>query len=309
MSAHPLCAQADVASRHHPANTDFFAGRSDATITVSPVEEKFAYSESGWVFTANTQIGEPDSYDLVWLRMPPPLSHELLKHLKRSFRHAVLLNDPEGIWKTGSKAFLTKVAEWCPPLQICQTLQDIIDFKRQFPIVLKPFREYGGRGLVRIDGDRVWLGQVEMSFTAFAEQLPTGDLEYLGVKFLKNVRQGDKRIVVVNGEIMGASLRLPPPDSWICNVAMGGSSNPADVDDDERAIIAGVDEQLRQLGIVMYGVDTLVGDDGTRVLSELNTTSIGGLPQIARMRKEPLVERAVDLIWQFALPRLNSISL
>jgi len=49
----------------------------------------------------------------------------------------------------------------------------------------------------------------------------------------------------------------------------------------------------------MYGVDTLVGDDGKRVLSEINTTSIGGLPQIAAMNNLPLVERAIDLIWEF----------
>ena len=114
------------------------------------------------------------------------------------------------------------------------------------------------------------------------------------MKYLKNVKQGDKRIVVVNGEILGASLRLPAENSWLCNVAMGGSSNVAQVEKEEEEIIQLINPTLSDKGIVMYGVDTLVSDDGKRVLSEINTTSIGGLPQIAAMNNLPLVEQAID---------------
>ena len=119
------------------------------------------------------------------------------------------------------------------------------------------------------------------------------------MKYLKNVKQGDKRIVVVNGQILGASLRLPADNSWLCNVAMGGSSNITQVEKEEEEIIRIINPTLSDKGIVMYGVDTLVGDDGKRVLSEINTTSIGGLPQIAAMNNLPLLERAIDLIWEF----------
>ena len=80
---------------------------------------------------------------------------------------------------------------------------------------------------------------------------------------------------------------------------MGGSSNRTEVEPEEEAIIKLINPILTQRGIVMYGVDTLVGDDGKRVLSEINTTSIGGLPQIAAMQQEPLVEKAIDLIWKY----------
>lgn len=113
--------------------------------------------------------------------------------------------------------------------------------------------------------------------------------------------KGDKRVIVVGGKILGASLRLPAKDSWICNVAMGGSSNHAVADAEEITMVEKINPTLQKMGIVMYGVDTLVGDDGKRILSELNTTSIGGLPQIAALMGQPLVEEAVELIWAYIL--------
>ena len=100
---------------------------------------------------------------------------------------------------------------------------------------------------------------------------------------------------------MGASLRLPAKESWLCNVAMGGTSNFSEADEDELEIVRRVNPILSKMGIVMYGLDTLVDDDGKRVLSEINTTSIGGLPQIAKMTQQPLVEKAIDLIWAYFL--------
>ena len=98
---------------------------------------------------------------------------------------------------------------------------------------------------------------------------------------------------------MGASLRLPKEGSWICNVAMGGKDQFAEVDQDEKKIVEGINPTLSKMGIVMYGIDTLVDDNGKRILSEINTTSIGGLPQIAEQTGRPLVKKAVVLIWQY----------
>ncbi len=190
-------------------------------------------------------------------------------------------------------------------MRICTSLENITAFKEQFPIVLKPFREYGGKGIVRIDGNKVWDGKTQLTFEDFKSKLESQPIEYLAVKFLKNVTKGDKRIVAVNGKIMGASLRLPPENSWLCNVAMGGSSNLTEVDDDEIEIIKTLNPVLSKMGIVMYGVDTLVGDHGKRVLSEINTTSIGGLPQIAKLTGKPLVKEATDLIWNYVAKNLK----
>jgi len=262
------CAQVDVATRGNELNDFFFKKLINKPLFVNKVDEHFTFFPSGWSFKNNIRRENIASYDVIWLRMPPPLSTEFLGFLSYEFPDTLIINNPNGIYETGSKEFLLKFPSLCPPMQLCNSIADIIRFKSQFPIVLKPFREYGGRGIVRIDGDQVWEGKEQKTFVEFTQQIAGKPMEYLGVKFLKNVGQGDKRIIVVNGKIMGASLRLPAKDSWLCNVSMGGSSNSTKVEMEEIAIIKKIDPILSEMGIVMYGVDTLVGDDGKRVLSD-----------------------------------------
>jgi len=299
MSRHQRCAQIDVATRGYKVNDLFFKNHGFKTLFVTKADDSFAYHKDGKSFKKNLRKDSLGNYDVVWLRMPPPLSEDFLHYLAKTFPNVLIINDPSGIYKTGTKAFLMNFQELCPPMRLCQSVEDIIQFKNRFPIVLKPFREYGGKRIVRIDGDRVWEGKEECSFDTFIEKINTSEIAYLGVKFLKNVKNGDKRIVVVNGKIMGASLRLPAKDSWICNVAMGGSSNQTIVTEDEIKVVQRINPTLSKLGIVMYGVDTLEDDDGKRILSEINTTSIGGLPQIEKLSGRPVVQEAVNLIWNY----------
>jgi len=305
MRLHPNCGQIDVATRANEINTFFFDRLIPKNIFVTKVTEDFAFSPDSSLFKTNVRRVSVKDYDAVWLRMPPPLSKEFLEFLTREFKEQLIINDPVGIYETGTKAFLTNFTDCCPPLAICSTIKDIEQFKEKYPIVLKPFRDYGGKGIVRIDGNMVWDGKEKKTFAQFVQQLKGKPINYLGVKFLKNVGQGDKRIVVVDGQIMGASLRLPAQGSWICNVSQGGSSNKTEVSEEEIEIIKKINPVLSKMGIVMYGVDTLVGDNGKRVLSEINTTSIGGLPQIARMEGKPLVKQATDLLWDYITKKIT----
>ncbi len=293
----------DVSSRAVTKNDGFFNKKLDSLIFATSVNSDFAFSKKEHPLNGGLRAIEESQYDLVWLRLPPPLDKQFLDYLSLRFQNRFIINSPRGIHLTGTKEFLLNFQSVCPPLKICRHINDIIEFKEKFPIVLKPFRAYGGAGIVRIENETVWIGNRKVSFSEFQNQYD--NTEYLGVKFLKNVDKGDKRIIVVNGKILGASLRLPARDSWICNVAMGGSSHKAVITNEEYEIIEAINPRLIEMGIVMYGVDTLVGDDGKRVLSELNTTSIGGLPQIAKMNKEPLVEKAIDLIWDYYEEQLS----
>lgn len=302
MLAHPKCASVDVATRGFEVNNDFFFERKSEEIFVSGVTKNFIFTPSGKCFSEGLRRASVMDYDAVWLRMPPPLSKDFLDFLN-TFSNQIIINNPNGIWETGSKRFLLNFPDLCPIMQVCDSVESIIEFKNRFPIVLKPFREYGGKGIVRIEGNQVWEGKKETTFEEFIKRIENTDFEYLGVKFLKNVTKGDKRVIVVGGKILGASLRLPAKDSWICNVAMGGNSNHAIADADEMAMVEKINPTLQEMGIVMYGVDTLMDDDGKRILSELNTTSIGGLPQIARMTGQPLVEEAAELIWNYILEK------
>ncbi len=300
----PSCQQVDVATRGNDLNKAFFEEHVAEEIWVSRVGENFSFSADGKSFKKELRREHFSAYDAVWLRMPPPLSDDFLHFLVEKFSTQLIFNAPNGIQITGSKAFLTRFHEHCPPMKVCRSLEDILEFIQHFPIVLKPFRAYGGKGIIRIDGNQVWEGNRQTSLADFSQRNQGKRLEYLGVKFLKNVSLGDKRIIVVNGKILGSTLRLPAEDSWLCNVAMGGSSNFTEADVDEVEIIRQINPVLSELGIVMYGVDTLVNDEGKRVLSEINTTSIGGLPQTAELMGQPLVEQAVDSICDYIMEKL-----
>ncbi len=305
MLEHPMTEDVCIASRANEINADFFSCVPDAALWATQIDQSFRYRTEEHPLDRVEQKVSLDDYAFVWLRMPPPLSNEFLHYLEQRFNKALVINNPSAIELTGSKAFLINFPSVCPPMKLCTSLEDIEAFRKLFPIVLKPYNEYGGRGIVKIDNGMVSEGSSTYPFEAFAEKYKQQPVDYLGVKFLKNVTEGDKRIVVVNGKVLGASVRMPAENSWICNVAMGGSSGMAEVEAEEYEIIKVINPKLTELGIVMYGVDTLVDDDGKRVLSEINTTSIGGLPQIAAMREEPLVEKAIDLIWDYYLEKTN----
>jgi len=303
MCQHPRCAQLDIATRANQSNDSFFNKRQGDVLFVSQVDKNFAYHPEGKAFEKAVREGKVGDYDVIWLRMPPPLSSDFLNFLTQQFPDQFIINSPKGILETGSKSFLLNFPDLCPPMKICRSVDDILEFKSRFPIVLKPFREYGGKGIVKIKNDQVWEGMEELSLDSFIAKIKDTEIEYLGVKFLKNVSEGDKRIVVVNGQVMGASLRLPASDSWLCNVAMGGTSTQTIVDESEREMVEQVNALLTEKGVVMYGIDTLQGDDGKRVLSEINTTSIGGLPQIAKFDGKPLVDEAIELIFDYIIKR------
>ena len=303
MYQHPRCAQLDIATRADPLNDSFFNKHEGDTLFVNAVDESFAYHSDGKAFKKEVREEKAKYYDVIWLRMPPPLSSGFLNFLIQEFSGQFIINSPKGILETGSKSFLLNFPDLCPPMKICRSVDDILEFRSRFPIVLKPFREYGGKGIVKIEDDQVWEGAERSSLDSFITKIINTEIEYLGVKFLKNVTQGDKRIVVVNGRVMGASLRLPASDSWLCNVAMGGTSTQTKVDEAELKIVEKVNALLAGQGVVMYGIDTLQGDEGERVLSEINTTSIGGLPQIAKFEGKPLVEEAIELIFDYIIKR------
>ncbi len=302
---HKLCERVDVVSRGNIANHEFFSNHKVCLLKGSRVDDSFDFYPDGRCFFSDLQELLINDYDAVWLRLPPPLSNSFLSFLEKEFPEQLFINAPYGIKTAGSKEFLLKFKSLCPPIQKCVCIYDIERFKRRFPIVLKPFKAYGGQGIIKIDGDTVTDGELTYSFRKFIENHQDKKVEYLAVQYLENVDQGDKRIIVVGGKIMGASLRLPAKDSWICNVAMGGTAMHTEVDEADAHIVAEINPVLSEIGIFMYGIDTLVGNDGLRVLSEINVTSIGGLPQIARFLNKPLLEEASSLILQYILKQKN----
>ena len=309
-----------VASKGDPRNDAFFGGEIHSSIYGLAVsgESDFQFDATGRQFLESANSTKLGAQDVLWLRLPPPPDADFFArltsfapaaaHTKSPYFHKtpVIINNPEGILETGSKAFLYHFSDFTAPVRRVQSADDVRAFAALHPIVLKPLSEYGGRGLVRIVNDTVDHDGRKTPLSPWLKTatpaLEAGD--YLAMKYLKNVDQGDKRILVVNGRILGASLRIPAPGQWLCNVAMGGTSVVADVAPEEEAMIAAVSPTLLERGIVIFGADTLLDDDGKRVLSELNTNSIGGFPQAEAQTGRPILQQTINGIYDYLTDRL-----
>ncbi len=299
LARHEACGQIDVASAGLPANKLFFKYHLESRLLAAPITEDFQFSEDGKSYQAKARWVEAGEYDFIFLRMPPPADKLFFDFLTSIFPAERIINNPNGILETGSKKYLLRHANLCPPIQYCEDIEQVEDFARQFPIVLKPLNSYGGNGVIKIDGDQVWMGNQILSFAEFTRQFQERPQPVLAMKYLKHVRRGDKRIVVCNGKIVGASLRKPAKGNWLCNGAQGGASGRTIITKEERLIAKQLGVDLLKKGVFMFGFDTLTDDEGKRVLSEINTQSIGGLKQINEQSGSHILENITDLFWNY----------
>ncbi|TXB70220.1 ATP-grasp domain-containing protein [Phaeodactylibacter luteus] len=290
-----------VASRGNPANDGFFYHFSTTSVRAWSLEGEMAFQHGPYRFMQETVPADIREYDWVWLRLPYPIPDGFFAFLRNTIDEQRIFNRPSGIEATSSKAFLTQWPQLSPDTRLCQNMSDVMDMQSAFPIVLKPLHSYGGQGILRIKDGRVMDNRRYRPLEAYRHVLETGFGQggYLGMRYLRNVRKGDKRVIVINGQILGAVLRIPPKGSWLCNAAQGGQAVLSQADEREQWMVKELSRALLPLGIVMFGMDTLVDDEGLRVLSEVNTLSIGGVKPLEDLSGQPLVRTAAQGLLQY----------
>lgn len=302
MVRHDHCKYIDVVSRGIDKNHGFFMDHDSTRIFGTRVNREFKYTDDGIYYEKGLHKIDIQDYDLIFMRLPRPVSDDWLQWLTDIAKKAIIINYPPGIIKTSNKKYLLNFPDQCPDIKLCHSGKDVIEESKKYPIVLKPLKEYGGKGIVKIEGNIVDTGEKILDLKTF---LGTIDNElindgYLAMKYLKNVQNGDKRILVVGGQIMASSLRLPAQGSWLCNVAQGGQSVKSDVTPEEVDIVNAISPKLLAEGILIFGADTLEDDDGKRILSEVNTLSIGGFPQAQQQSGQPIIKMTIDKIFEYA---------
>lgn len=295
----PRCGTIWVCSKGNQQNSAFFEGLPDAEIYAPEVTVLFTFEASGSYFQQTVTPLVRERIDVILVRMPQPVDPAFLFSLESIVPPHHIINSPAGIVETATKAFLMDVSYLCPDPLICHSMREALELSRQKEIVLKPMHSYGGRGIVRLSTDHCWNENECMPLDQLSSFLSDDHFPMLAMKFLKNVTQGDKRTIVANRQILGSALRLPAPGSWMCNVAQGGSAVLAEADEDEHIIQEILTPILFRKGVVIFGFDTLVDDDGRRVLSEINTLSIGGLMPLQEMSGRPILKRTAELLWDY----------
>ena len=299
MREDPRCKSVWVCSRGLEENKDFFGGIPDAEIFVSPVNDVFEFDPDGAAFRRDVQLIQRDAVDAILIRMPQPADASFLFSLEDIVPSSRIINSPAGIMETATKAFLLDVAHLCPDPVMCHSVDEAKQMSQEMEIVLKPLFSYGGRGIVRLSNTYCWNENERHPLSALSTFLDDSHFPMVSTRFLKNVTMGDKRTIVANGKILGSALRMPAPESWMCNVAQGGHAEIATADKEELEMERQLTPMLRSKGVVFYGFDTLVDDSGMRVLSEINTLSIGGLVPLHEMRNENILGKAAGLLWDY----------
>ncbi|MEJ7776168.1 MAG: glutathione synthase [Sphingomicrobium sp.] len=213
--------------------------------------------------------------DVVLMRQDPPFDIAYITAtylLERITGETLVVNDPRSVRDAPEKLFVLDFAHFMPPTLITRSMSELRDFHRRHgEIVLKPLHGNAGAAVFRIGGDG-------MNLTALAELFGQVWREpFIAQAFLPAVSQGDKRIILVDGEVAGAINRRPGKGEIRSNLAAGGSAEAAQLSQRELEICEALGAELKRRGLLFVGIDVIGG-----MLTEINVTSPTGIVALDR---------------------------
>lgn len=204
--------------------------------------------------------------DVVLMRQDPPFDMHYISAthlLERVHPETLVVNDPAAVRNAPEKIFPTLFDGLLPPTLITRDAAALADFRAEFgDIILKPLFGNGGAGIFRLAaGDENFGSVTEMFLTTSREPV-------IAQQYLPQVRAGDKRVILVEGEAVGALNRIPADGDARANVHVGGTPEAAALTERDFEIAAQIGPELRRRGIIFAGID-IIGD----YLTEINVTS------------------------------------
>lgn len=212
--------------------------------------------------------------DVVLMRQDPPFDMNYLTYtymLDRIKNDCLVINNPTEVRNCPEKLFVFDFAEFMPPTAVTADLSVVEDFLQiHEDIILKPLYAHGGADVFRV-GE----GNYKDVFQSLIEKYAT---PIIAQKFLEDVRGGDKRIILIDGEFAGAVNRIPPDGAIISNFVQGGTGVRTDLTSREIAICKALKPELKKRGLMLVGIDVIGG-----YLTEINVTSPTGIQAINKL--------------------------
>jgi glutathione synthase len=239
------------------------------------------------------QLGEPElvcleDVDLVFIRKDPPFNDRylwltlLLEHLRGK---TAVVNDPRGLRDANEKLYALHFPDVMPTTTVDSDKGRIKEFVASVGgrAVIKPVDGHGGEGVFAISLD-------DKNINGLIELVTRGGERVAMVQaFIPEVREGDKRILLVDGAPLGAILRVPQGDDVRSNIHVGGSVVASTLSEADKRVVAAVAPKLRADGLVFVGLDVIGGK-----LTEVNVTSPTGIQQMMRLDDENYAARVID---------------
>ena len=242
---------------------------------------------------SSPHVADLAGLDVVLLRQDPPFdmayvtTTHLLEHIHPQ---TLVVNDPFHVRNSPEKLFVMEYADLVPQTMITRQLEDVRTFRREVgDIIVKPLYGNGGAGVFRLTKDDANLGAlIEMFDEMYREP-------FIVQQYLPEVRAGDKRIILVDGEPAGALNRVPAENETRSNMHVGGRPELVGLSERDREICAAIGPELKRRGLLFAGID-VIGDR----LTEINVTSPTGIREIARFGGADIAA----LIWDAIEARL-----
>jgi glutathione synthase len=257
---------------------------------VAPVQPLSVRDQDGDHFTLGEARRESlAAFDVVLLRQDPPfdLAYITSTHfLQRIHPTTLVVNNPASVRNAPEKIFVMDFPDLMPPTLISRDLDEINSFRAEHgAVVMKPLHGHGGAAVFRILPQDMNFGSLyDMFSVTFREP-------WVIQRFLPEVKHGDKRIILVDGEFAGAVNRVPAADDLRSNMVRGGAANATELTDREREICARLGPALRERGLLFVGIDVIDGN-----LTEINVTSPTGIRAIARLDGPDVAAKIWDAI-------------
>ena len=230
-----------------------------------------------------------EDYDAVLMRQDPPFDMNYITYthmLEAIHPKTLVVNDPAEVRNAPEKLYVLQYNEFIPPTLISRDPQRLSEFREEYgDIILKPLYGNGGAGVFRLaHGDENFASLMEMFTQSFREP-------FIAQQYLSDVKQGDKRIILVDGEPAGAINRVPAAGETRSNMHVGGRPEPTELTDREREICARIGPDLKRRGLIFVGID-VIGD----YMTEINVTSPTGIREVKKFGGADIAALVLDAI-------------
>jgi len=228
--------------------------------------------------------------DVALMRQDPPfhMGYITATHLlERIAQETLVVNDPASVRNAPEKVMVLDYRRFMPPTLVTRSVEEVRRFMAKHgAIVVKPIHGNGGKAIFRI-------GENGENLTALFEVFnQTWPEPHMVQPFLPEVAKGDKRIVLVDGEVAGAINRVPGKGEFRSNLAMGGSAQPTELTPREAEICAALGPDLKRRGLTFVGIDVI----GGQWLTEINVTSPTGIVPIDKFNQSDTAGAIWDAI-------------
>ena len=237
-------------------------------------------------------------FDVIWLRQDPPFDMGYITNthlLDLIGQKTLIVNNPFWVRNLPEKLLVLEFPDLIPETVISRDLEEIKRFKNEFKdIIIKPLYGNGGAGIFRLREDDKNLTSLHELFSNMSSE------PLIAQAFLPDVKKGDKRIILVDGEPVGAINRVPKAGETRSNMHVGGKAEPAKLSQRDREICRSIGPILKNKGQVFVGID-VIGD----YLTEINVTSPTGIQELERFDKVNIAE----MIWHAVEKKVGSLYL